>query len=164
MIRKLAIVGAAFWLLAVVVGFLWSDRESRANRPSPQMLELRSLQDLYGAGLYDEVVKECDRAETDPRCVDIGPQILYSRWMAQRRLGNAEQVRETENLFLQRFPDHPLAADLHFSRATTRLAHDDYAGADSELAIIETHFPTTAIAPDVRKLRGRLPLSATRPS
>ncbi len=169
MIRKAAILMIAFWLIALLGGGLWGLMEHALAMRSipPGAREVRTVQDLYGAHLFDEAIKQCDRAEHDPKDADFLPRILYIHWAASRRLARTSETERVQREFLRRFPNNPLAADMHFADAMQSLAQGDYATADKQLAVIEQRFPNAPVTSKARDIRQRLIQAmpaATRPA
>jgi tetratricopeptide (TPR) repeat protein len=162
MTRKVLIIAVVLWLAALAGGAFWGVIEKAWRRHvSPGEAEVQKLQALYGAREYDEVLAECDRAEKDPRFADNLPQILYIRWAAFLRTGKPEESRLAGEQILKRFPDHVLAADIHFNEAMRLLADGNYAEADRKLAMIQTKFPSAASMKKVTDIRQRLRNMAT---
>ncbi len=139
-------------------GGLWGRFEQylRIRSIPPGQLEVQNLKDLYEAHLYDEVLGECDRAEHDVRFAGYEPQILYIRWATDRRTGRADQADRVQQAFLQRYPDHILAADMHFSTAMNLLASADYRGAEGELALIRDRYPDATVTSKAGDILARL--------
>jgi hypothetical protein len=162
--RKVVIVALVMWVVCAVGGGLWGRFEQYLHTRSipPGQLEVQNLKDLYEAKLFDEVLGECDRAEHDVRFAAYEPQILYVRWATDRRTGRTDQADRVQQAFLERFPDHVLAADMHFSTAMNLLAAADYKGAEGELALIRDRYPSAAVSAKAGDILGRL--RATSPT
>ena len=65
-----------------------------------------------------------------------------------------------EKQFLNRFPKHPLGADMHFASAMTALAGGNYAEALRRLEIVEYRYPKSRLIGKVKKMRQRLEKTA----
>ena len=111
--------------------------------------------------MFDEVLGECARGERDPKYADYQPQILYIRWAAQHQLDKSDDAMATQRQFLDRYPNHVLAADMHFSDAMNELASADYRDAKLQLKSICDRYPTAEVAKKaadiLRRLRAAVP-------
>jgi tetratricopeptide (TPR) repeat protein len=162
MTRKILIVAVVVWLAALVGGAFWGVIEKAWRRQvSPGEAEVQKLKDLYGARQYDEVLVECDRAEKDPQFANHLPQIFYIRWSVFLRQGKPQEANLAGQQILEKFPDHALAADVHFNDAMKLLADGKYAEADRKLEMIQTRFPNAASQKKVTDIRQRLRSVAT---
>ena len=115
-----------------------------------------TLKYLYEAKQFDQVAKESAKYRADTRSEAYLPQILYISWVTHRREGNAETAEKLQEMFLKKFPQHPLGADMHFSSAMSALANGNYAEALRLLEIVEYRYPKSRIASKVKKLQERL--------
>ncbi len=125
---------------------------------------MQKLRQLFASRSFEAVLKECDVAEKDEQSAAYEPQILYLRWEANRDLRKLDESDRWKRLFLDRYPNHTLAADMHLETAMNELVSGDYAAAKNELALIESQFPNAAVAPKVKEIRARMSTLATRTS
>jgi hypothetical protein len=117
---------------------------------------LLRLKYLYSAGILAQVVREAPRYQADERCARYLPQIIYVSWVTNRREAHAEEADKLQKLFLKEFPDHPLAADMHFASAMAALAAGDYKEAQRLLDIIGKQFRRSAVFKQAMEIRDRL--------
>ena len=111
---------------------------------------------LYKAEAFEDVVKEVEKNLSDPRCKDYLPQLTYVDWVASRRLNKRGRAVELQKSFLERFPSHPLAAEMRFALAVAALMAGEYKQATEELDIIEHQFPSSSLIPKVKELKLKL--------
>jgi hypothetical protein len=127
-------------------------------------IEVINLKDLYENDQFEEASKECGCVEQDQRYSAWQPQILYIHWLAERKLGNLIASHHLRDSFLERYPRHALAADLHFDRAVFLLESGRYVDADKELATIEDYFPKSRVAEKAMETRKRIQLATAMTS
>ena len=152
--RKVIIVSGILWVIGVVGGAFWERAQYFIKERSitPGQREMRRLKDLYEAKLYDETLQTCARDELDQNFAAYLPQILYVEWAAERKLGFSDQAAFVQRKFLQRFPDHMLAADMHYSIGMEMLASADYEHAVGELKLICERYAATSVAAKARNI------------
>jgi outer membrane protein assembly factor BamD (BamD/ComL family) len=152
------IVAALFWIISIIGGGTWErlERYWRVRSTPPGRLEVENLKTLYEAKLFDEVRTECERAASDKAYTAYAPQIMYILWATDRTTGKIDDADQIQRAFLQRFPDCIFAADMHFSIAMNRLTTADYQGAEAELAIIHSRYPSATIASKADDIRIRI--------
>ncbi len=114
------------------------------------------LKYLYEADQFDVIVKESPGYQADDRCRIYLPQVIYITWVACRRVNDEPGAEQLSNVFLERFPRHPLGADIHFGAAMKMLSKSDYEGAQRRLEIIEYHYPASHLTRKVKELQERL--------
>jgi hypothetical protein len=142
--RRLMMLALAGVLFLALPALCWLILARVFNPPVHPTIESH-LSELFNAGRYQDVVNECKSDESDPRYFESQPQILYIQWVAQRKLGNLGQSDRIKDAFLERFPDHALAAEFRFVDAMQLLVDQNYQAADKELAAIEKDFPTAEV-------------------
>jgi hypothetical protein len=155
---KVIIVAIVMWAACVLGGGTWGRFEEylRTRSIPPGQLEVQDLKHLYEAQLFDEVLGECDHAEHDPRYTGYEPQIMYIRWATDLRLGRTDEAGHIQQTFLHKFPNHVLAADIHFSKAMNLLAAANYKESADELEIIHSRYPNSSIAGKADEILRRL--------
>jgi outer membrane protein assembly factor BamD (BamD/ComL family) len=162
---KVAIVATLFWLVALIGGGLWPRFEQylQLRRTPPGLLEVQKLNDLYSAGLLREALQECDRADGDARYSAYEPQILFVQWAANRQLGKQEEADRVQQVFLSRFPDNRLSADMHLATAMSLLEAGKYAQANRELMAAEERFAGQEPTAQVQQIRTKLARTIATP-
>jgi len=120
------------------------------------MLRLKSL---YAAGRFDDVNRYAQEYIADDRAKTYLPQIIYVSWVASRRVGSGDSAARLQKMFLERFPNHQLGADMHFASAMTALAAGDYREAARRLEIIEYRYPESRVAGKAATIQARLDAS-----
>ena len=119
------------------------------------LASLLRLKYLHEAGQSDLLLSEAAVDLTDPKCEGHLPQIMFIAWMTARQ----HQVKTVElwkKRLIDRFPDHPLAADIYFVTATDALAAGDYGQTSRLLQFIEYRFPRFKLMDQVKALEQRL--------
>jgi tetratricopeptide (TPR) repeat protein len=111
---------------------------------------------LYESGLYNEILEEVSVYQADERCRTYLPQLLYISWVTHRRQGLSSEADELQKTFLERFPEHPLGADLYFASAMTALAASDYEETERLLEIIEYRYPKSKISQKAKQIQDRI--------
>ena len=156
--RKLIVVTLVFLALAMVGGVVSPSIEQWwQNRGiDPGQVEVRRLSQLYQAEVYDRVLTESGKSRDDSRFRNYRPQILYLQWVTNRRIENAAEAEVINAEFLQKYPEHGLAADMQFADAMTLLAQSDYSKAAEKLAMIESKWPDAKVAVKAREIRGKV--------
>jgi outer membrane protein assembly factor BamD (BamD/ComL family) len=155
---KIVVVCVAAWVACLLGGWAW-DRLVQHNLHgsiAAKQLGLQKLSDLYGAGLYAEIIHECDSMDADANYRSLRPQVLYMRWAANRALGCNQQAFQAQQSFLALFPEHPLAADMHYERAMDALAQNDFPQAETELRSVSICRPRSKLADRTTKILVRL--------
>jgi len=113
------------------------------------------LKYLHEAGQHDILLAEASADLAEPRCEGYLPQIIFIAWMSARQQGGAD-VESWKKRFVERFPDHPLAADIYFISATDAVAAADYDQASRLLQFIVYRFPHYKLIDKVQTLEERL--------
>ncbi len=164
--RKLIIVSLVFLALAMLGGGVSPSVEQWwANRNiDPGLLAIRRLRDLYQVDRFDQLLTEARKVEQEGRCGAYRPEILYLQWVSNRRLMQDKNATVIQADFLRLYPDHILAADMHFADAMQLLAASDYAAAETKLAMIETRYPDAKVATKSKEIRRHLTKAVTQPS
>jgi hypothetical protein len=137
---------------AVEMAQLRSRRANPDDYGRASMLRLKYLQE---AGQYDILISEASADLNEQKCAAYLPQIMYAAWITARKHKPAE-AESWKKKFAQRFPDHPLAADIYFISATDALAAGDYEQARQILQFIEYRFPQSKLIDKVRTIREQL--------
>lgn len=119
-------------------------------------LAILRLKYLYEANQFKEIIQKAPKFQADERCRPYLPQILYIAWVTHRRENLSEEAYRLQKIFLEKFPKHPLGADMRFASAMTALAHSDYDEALRLLEIIEYRYPDSRIMPKVKDIQQRL--------
>jgi tetratricopeptide (TPR) repeat protein len=114
------------------------------------------LKYLYEAGQFDKILEEAPTYQADERCKPYLPQIIYISWVAHRRENKLAEADKLQKDFLEKFPEHPLAADLYFAAAMTALAKSDYEEASRLLEIIQYRYPKSKIIDKAKQIQERL--------
>jgi hypothetical protein len=155
---KIAIAVAAFWLASWAGGALWGrlEHSRRERQDFSPMRDIKTVKYLYDAGLLDQVLDECNRIEHDERYAPYLPQVLYLRWITDRRLLKGDESSRASRDFLQKFPDHSFAADMLLELALNRLTSGDDAGGELELGLIVSRYPSTKAAEYAKSALGYL--------
>lgn len=114
------------------------------------------LKYLYEEGRYKDVnVKAFSYLESGS-CPDYHPEILYIAWLASRRDNLPDSAEMMKKKFMEKYPQHPLCANMLFDSAINALASTDYSQARQILEQIEYHHPQSKIIPKVRELKERI--------
>jgi hypothetical protein len=127
-----------------------------AESPSFGRAAMLRLKYLYEAEQLQSIAEEAPKYAEDRRAVTHLPQILYIHWQTLRRLDRGDDMKKIQNLFLSRFPEHPLGADMYFASAMNALAAFNYQEAARMLDVIEYRYPKSKIVPKVKEIQGRL--------
>lgn len=164
--RKLVVVTLVFLVLSVIAGAVSPSIELWwVNRGvDPGLLAIRRLRDLYKVDRFEQVLTEARKVEQEGRCGNYGPQILYLQWVTNRRLDRDKDAAAVQSEFLRLYPDHLLAADMHFADAMQLLATSDYPAAEAELAMIEAKYPDAKVTAKAKAIRQRLAQATTQPT
>lgn len=117
------------------------------------MLRLRYL---YEAGEHVTIINEGPNYQTDVRCAKYHPQVIYVLWVTHRRANKPEAAEKLQRTFLEKFPEHTLAADMYFASAMKALAAGDYDEALRLLEVIEYRYPSSRIVKKARQIQSRL--------
>jgi tetratricopeptide (TPR) repeat protein len=129
-------------------------RRAGANAPVGRAGVLR-LKYLFQAGDQKAVLEEYRTYFDDPRAKDYQPQMLYVGWCAARQLQPELEARLRKE-FLDKFPTHPLGADLYFSAAMQALAASDYPEARRTLEFIQYRYPSSPLLAKVKEIQSKL--------
>ena len=112
---------------------------------------------LSRANNADTILTNIDTAISDPRCSGYKAKLMYIKWWAIRRQRNQEaQIAALEHKLLTEYKDSEMIAPIMLSRATDRLAEQDYAGALMLLEQLQEKFPSTAAAGQAKKISEKL--------
>jgi len=111
---------------------------------------------LYESHQYVKILQEASAFQSDPRCKPYLPQILYISWVAHRHEDHVEDANKLQKIFLEKYPDHLLAADMYFASAMMALAASDYEEASRLLELIEYRYPTARVMTKVKDIQKRL--------
>jgi len=117
---------------------------------------LLRLKYVYQAGDLAQVVKDASAYQRNPQFKHYLPQIMYMSWVAHHRLNLTEDADRIKVSFLEQFPMHSLAADMHFASAMAALLASDYDEALRITELIEYRYPESRIAGKVNDIRERL--------
>jgi len=112
---------------------------------------------------YDKVVKEADMYIATLRAEAALPSLCYVKWLALVRIGETQGALETRTVFLERFPEHPLAADIHFAIAMEDLSTGEYDAALARLEGIIEYFPQARSASRSKEIIERLSENVRKP-
>lgn len=158
MTRKIIIVAIVALILSVLVGAMSPSVESwwAERGVAPGQRAVQRLSQYYRAELYDRVLTQVHAERDKPDNAEYRPQILYIQWAASRRLDRMAESSAVQQEFLKRYPDHPLAADMHFADATTLLANSSYSAASEKLAMIQTKWPDAKVTAKAKEIREKL--------
>jgi hypothetical protein len=132
---------------------LRSIAESPDNFGRASMMRLKYLLE---AGEDRELLSEALADLKEPRCDTCLPQIIYSAWLACRRSGDPDSALPWMKQFLDRFPLHPLAAQMYFAAATDALAAGNAEAAIRLLQFIKYRFPQSKLIDRVGQLEVRV--------
>jgi len=134
-------------------------RRVLANAKDPPTVgrsALLRLKWLYKAEQFEQVITEGEGYRSDKRCGKYLPQIIYVSWVAHRQKNQREQAAKLQELFLSKFPDHPLGADMHFASAMTALAAGDYPEALRRLEIVRYRYPESRLVAKAKDIAERI--------
>jgi hypothetical protein len=155
--KKLLIVTGLGWLLCLLGGSAWSWAEQKFHwGVSESSRELKIVRNLYGAGLYEEAIAECERAGNDSRYQSLSQKLIYITWACRRQLGQSANAKVTEQSFLSRFSGSELSADMRFADAMDAMASGEYASADRILKELELEFPAANLHSRIVAVRSHL--------
>ena len=156
--RKLIIVSIVALILSAVAGGVspsvelwWAQRGI-----APGQRAVQRLSQLYQAELYDRALTQVQEKRDKPENAEYRPQILYIEWVASRRMDRMAEGSAVQREFLNTYPDHWLAADMHFADAMALLANSDYPAASAKLAMIQTKWPDAMVTTKAKQIRERL--------
>ena len=111
---------------------------------------------LSKAGRFATVIQDAPKYHMDQRCKAQLPQILHIAWVAHRRESQPVPARRLQQSFLERFSDHPLAAEMYFASAMEALEGSDYDGALRLLKVVERRYPESRLIRKVKRIGRRL--------
>ncbi len=103
-----------------------------------------------------QILTEAPVYRKDKRCEPYLPQILYMIWMVTREANDTDAVAGLEKEFLDKFPDHPLGANIFYATAMKSLSAGDYAEAARILQFIEYRYPTSRLIPTVQEIVAKM--------
>jgi hypothetical protein len=156
--RKIIIVSIVALILSAVAGAVspsvelwWAERGI-----TPGQRVVQRLSQYYRAELYDRVLTQVQEERDKPENAEYRPQILYIQWVASRRMDRMAEGSAVQQEFLKQYPDHWLAADMHFADAMSLLANSDYPAASEKLAMIQTKWPDAKVAVKAKEIREKL--------
>ena len=118
------------------------------------------LKYLFASQKFKEVMADATQYRDDPKTEKYLPQILYIGWVASQRL-DGEDAEAWRKNFMEKFPDHPLGADMIFASAMQALASSKYDEAKRLLSYIEYKYPTAKIVAKATEIRKRLEQAAS---
>lgn len=122
--------GKAFWLYYYAL--------SRANNAKP-------------------ILATVDSVIEDPRCSAYKAKLMYVKWWALRRQRDQMvQIAALEYKLLDEFGHDSMVAPILLSRATDRLAWQNYSEALGMLKILQDRFPSTKSAVQAKKMIAKL--------
>lgn len=115
------------------------------------------LKYLYQAKQTSQVIQEVKVYQTDSRCTGYLDQIYYIAWMTQKKAQAPEtDIDQWQNLFLTHFPNHPLGADMYFTKAANHMIYGEYSEALRLLHFIEYRYPNTQIKDRVQEMKDQI--------
>jgi len=130
-------------------------------------LSVNRLKFLCGAKRFQTVIDEVPKYLSDPRTAEVRPQLLYTAWAANSQLASGSSLTKEdpwERQFMQRFPNHPLGADICFAKAMRHLSEGQYDEARSILLFLQLHYPNSAAATKAKEIALQLQsANAARP-
>jgi tetratricopeptide (TPR) repeat protein len=118
------------------------------------------LKYLYQAEGFEAIAAEAEKYQKDKRCASYLPQVMYISWVTHRRLNRPEVAGRLKKGFLEKFPQHPLCADMYFASAMTALASSDYEEATRLLELVEYRYPKSRVFKKAKRIRERLERTA----
>jgi hypothetical protein len=107
------------------------------------------LRYLYLEGGDGDVLEGAQVARRDQKCRGSLPQVLYLAWAASRRGGQAQSAVAIRTELLERFSEHPLAADVYLVSAMDALANMDIRESSRLLSVLRDRFPNYEYMPQV---------------
>ena len=125
---------------------------------------LLRLKYLHEAALYDAVLADSERFQKLSTCQTYLPEILYITWATHKRRKNNPEAFRVLNTFLDRYPAHPLGADLYFSSAIDALVDAEYEEVLHLLDRISSGYPDCRLMPQIANMRERVERLANEPS
>lgn len=114
------------------------------------------LKHLFEAGDRARVLREFEALASDERIRLHEPQLLYIAWVAARQENEQRRAERLQERFLDRYPEHPLGADIHFALATGAMASTRYDVAMEHLETIQDRYPNYQHLRRVQDLYERL--------
>jgi tetratricopeptide (TPR) repeat protein len=114
------------------------------------------LKYLYEEGRYRDVTAKASSFLEGGSCAGYHPEIMYIAWLASRRDNLPDSAETMKKKFMEKYPQHPLCANMLFDSAINALASTNYSQAREILEQIEYHHPQSKIIPKVRELKERL--------
>jgi tetratricopeptide (TPR) repeat protein len=114
---------------------------------------------LYESQQFSAVVSAVPHDTEDERLRKHVPEILYVLWVTHRRLDQAAEAAKVQEMFLKKFPRHPLGADMYFASAMSALVASKPADAVQLLEALEHRYPTSKLIPKAHELQRQLAAS-----
>jgi hypothetical protein len=114
------------------------------------------LRYLFEEHAFEQVVAEAIERVQDERCRECLPELLYIDWVANRRLLRFDEASELQKSFFEKFPAHPLGAELYYAAAMGLLARCQYTDALRVLRFIRHQYPESPFLPEVKRWEQRL--------
>lgn len=112
---------------------------------------------LSRASKLRDILSTIDKDLEDARYTKYRDSLLFIKWHALRNTRNEEaRLLAVEHELLQRCADNPIIAPVMFSRATDRLARQDYQGAVEILTELLEKFPQTNAAVQAQRMLPKL--------
>lgn len=130
--------------------------EKHPQADSYSRATLLRLKYLYESDQVPAVLDESAKYAADARVTPHLAEVLYIRWLALRRVNHLEAAKKLQAEFLERFPRHPLGADMVFASAMASLSASDYPETLRLLDLIEYRYPDSRLVPKVKELQQRL--------
>jgi len=101
----------------------------------------------------DRILAGIDAMLNDERAKQYEPKLMYIKWWALRRKRNQQVIVEAlEYELLKQYPNNPLVAPILLSRATDKLASQNYNDAYITLQELINKFPKTESAKQAKRI------------
>lgn len=159
----------ALWVVAFLCGFITTTEKHSQHTSVDAADEIRldAIEGLFNRKDFMHVLVECAEFETSSSTSRLLPEIWYVKWITLRELQRVPESDRVKDLFLERFPDHVLGADMHFTASLEALHRADYEQTLKGLDVITSQFPDSRSARRAAALAVRikdfLHTSTTRP-
>jgi hypothetical protein len=141
---------------------LMRSESSDSDYGKAAMLRLKCLYALPDGNR--QILAEAPAYMASPRCEKYLPQILYIAWSSSRNANKYDEAEVWRREFLNKYPAHPLGADIYFATAMSSLAAADYNGALRVFHFIEYRFPESKLMPRIKDIEQRLPIKPAVPA
>ncbi len=116
------------------------------------------LKYLYESQQYEKILQIASTYQSDPRCEQYLPQILYVSWVTYRHEDRTDEADKIQKIFLEKYSNLILAADMYFASAMSALASSNYDEASRLLELIEYRYPDSRVMKKTEEIRKRLAL------